>query len=740
MADNMYRVGIGAESASFENAMKRMEDSVSRVTSAMETKLAAASERGFGRLEKKIGAVVKGLGAYISYRAIEDVTTAALKQERAIGEVAAAYQSWGMYSDELMNRTLGLANEMQKVANVEDEVVESGIALMTNIGKLSGDQIPAATRAAIGMASAYKMDVTTAFNLVGRAAAGNTQMMARYGIVLGEGLSPQEKFNALLEKGARWFEIAKANAGDSLGRFQQLGIQLGELKEALGGLATTPFVISGIEVVTYAVRQLTDYIGNMGISLTLIGTEFEKMAAKASAGLTQAGLAAGQIPGAGRAGITPESIQKSLDERLAAIDRKALDAVNAWEAKQNARMKALGNRPIAPAAGGGEVETGGKYQDWRRERAEEILKSYIPGERAFAPIMPQIGAPVGFKGRYEADVGFNVETPKLPGKWGFEMPALGMNAGNWLEIENQNREEDIERQKEHDDELLDIQARTADMRIRNTMTGYDQERALSETAYAAQRDDLVRRYGESSEAVKALEELHAEEIAGIGIRAAEETAQAWEGLGNRIADTMMYAMMESGNAMENIASAFKAMLTNMAAQMAAKAAVFGFLNFLSGGMFGGVTGGIGKFVLGNIFRAEGGPVEANRPYIVGERGPEVFVPGKAGRILPDHSPAPFFQEDRRQKTEDRISPAPLIKGGYAEPLINVNPIISAPAPMSAPGNVTNDNSNLTINFHITGEKVRELASVGDKRKLAQAMRELLHEGYLTKEDFRNVRS
>jgi len=34
-------------------------------------------------------------------------------------------------------------------------------------------------------------------------------------------------------------------------------------------------------------------------------------------------------------------------------------------------------------------------------------------------------------------------------------------------------------------------------------------------------------------------------------------------------------------------------------------------------------------------RANGGPVSANRPYLVGEEGPEMFVPGKSGTIIPN---------------------------------------------------------------------------------------------------------
>ena len=38
-----------------------------------------------------------------------------------------------------------------------------------------------------------------------------------------------------------------------------------------------------------------------------------------------------------------------------------------------------------------------------------------------------------------------------------------------------------------------------------------------------------------------------------------------------------------------------------------------------------------------FFKAEGGPVAGNQPYIVGEKGPELFVPRGAGTIVPNHA-------------------------------------------------------------------------------------------------------
>jgi hypothetical protein len=65
---------------------------------------------------------------------------------------------------------------------------------------------------------------------------------------------------------------------------------------------------------------------------------------------------------------------------------------------------------------------------------------------------------------------------------------------------------------------------------------------------------------------------------------------------------------------------------------------------LGGGIGGGVGGGGGGLlnlggilgaVLGLPGRATGGLVSAGRGYLVGERGPELFVPNSAGRVEPD---------------------------------------------------------------------------------------------------------
>lgn len=57
----------------------------------------------------------------------------------------------------------------------------------------------------------------------------------------------------------------------------------------------------------------------------------------------------------------------------------------------------------------------------------------------------------------------------------------------------------------------------------------------------------------------------------------------------------------------------------------------------------GGAGAVGATGIGSLlgFRANGGPVSGKAPYIVGERGPELFVPSVSGNVIPNNQMASF---------------------------------------------------------------------------------------------------
>jgi len=100
-------------------------------------------------------------------------------------------------------------------------------------------------------------------------------------------------------------------------------------------------------------------------------------------------------------------------------------------------------------------------------------------------------------------------------------------------------------------------------------------------------------------------------------------------------DQAFNALANGENAFEGVKQALKRLLIDLA-----KAAALSLiLSAITGGVGGvGVNGakgflGIFKSLLGG--RANGGPVNSGGPYIVGESGPELFVPSSAGQIVPN---------------------------------------------------------------------------------------------------------
>lgn len=86
-----------------------------------------------------------------------------------------------------------------------------------------------------------------------------------------------------------------------------------------------------------------------------------------------------------------------------------------------------------------------------------------------------------------------------------------------------------------------------------------------------------------------------------------------------------------GDALSNLAKRFGDLLLSSAFDSLFQPASGG----SSGGLFGGIFSSLGSLFGGGVpGRARGGPVSAGKPYIVGEKRPELFVPGSSGRIIP----------------------------------------------------------------------------------------------------------
>lgn len=112
----------------------------------------------------------------------------------------------------------------------------------------------------------------------------------------------------------------------------------------------------------------------------------------------------------------------------------------------------------------------------------------------------------------------------------------------------------------------------------------------------------------------------------------EFAAEAARSMERSFSDFFFDAM--NGN-FDNLADSFLSTLQRMAADMAA-AEVMTAIAGAGYGQTGKVDAGsiLGTFF--SFFRAEGGPVTAGQPYIVGEKGPELMVPSSSGTVVPNN--------------------------------------------------------------------------------------------------------
>ena len=95
-----------------------------------------------------------------------------------------------------------------------------------------------------------------------------------------------------------------------------------------------------------------------------------------------------------------------------------------------------------------------------------------------------------------------------------------------------------------------------------------------------------------------------------------------------------FSQIASGaNVFESLGNAIKGVVVDLI-QAAIKALIFkAVMNLILPGS-GSATAGLGSLV-GSFggFRAAGGPVGQGQSYVVGENGPELFVPSNSGRIM-----------------------------------------------------------------------------------------------------------
>tara|TARA_R100000995_G_scaffold42468_2_gene19866 strand:+ start:1137 stop:3167 length:2031 start_codon:yes stop_codon:yes gene_type:complete len=108
---------------------------------------------------------------------------------------------------------------------------------------------------------------------------------------------------------------------------------------------------------------------------------------------------------------------------------------------------------------------------------------------------------------------------------------------------------------------------------------------------------------------------------------AEKMRNLYKSIGDSIQSGIVDALSAAVDGTKSLAEVAQGVLKDIGRTLIQ----FG-LNTFFNSLGSGGTGGAGG-ALSRLFKADGGPVAGGNPYIVGERGPELFVPGQSGQVV-----------------------------------------------------------------------------------------------------------
>lgn len=208
-----------------------------------------------------------------------------------------------------------------------------------------------------------------------------------------------------------------------------------------------------------------------------------------------------------------------------------------------------------------------------------------------------------------------------------EKDLIGLSAEELARLAAERRKE-LEIQTENA-KLENLIGETSDKRIQKSrenmlvLTRALEAGKISESTYLeAVTQEMDRMKDKSKETADAMTEFFKEAARGIQ-----------NSMSSFFFDFMQGKLSDLSGSIKNVID--KMVADMLAAQMAT--ALFGADFGKSGGSIGGLVGQFGSWWSGIGFREEGGSVQAGRPYVVGEKRPELFIPKTDGYIAPDVS-------------------------------------------------------------------------------------------------------
>lgn len=245
---------------SFEKAANKsltgIEKNVSKTNLAFSSFIgnlgANIATKGLSLAGDAIGSIVN----LISNDAIENSQSYA----DAILGVQNALELTGKATPEAIKGLDDFAQQIQATTKFGDDAVLSAAAYIQTLGRLDGEGLQRATKAALDLSAALGKDLSTTQELVAKAAAGNVSAFGKLGIRLEKGKTDAETFEkALAALEARFGGSAEKSVNSYSGAIAQLSNAFSSnLLKTIGDLIVqSPAVVGAIKGITKIINDFT---------------------------------------------------------------------------------------------------------------------------------------------------------------------------------------------------------------------------------------------------------------------------------------------------------------------------------------------------------------------------------------------------------------------------------------------------------------------------------------------------
>lgn len=202
---------------------------------------------GLASAKGKIVAVATAIASVLAGAFNKKAIEAAIEQEDAINRLNLALGRSGQFTQAFSQEMSTLASSIQAATGFADDAILSGAALLQTMSKLDKTNLKDATQAAVDLAAAYKIDVESAFTIVGRAVDGHVTQLNKMGIEVRRSSNDAEMFSNAMKaiQGAVGGAAAK-DINTFSGSIKLMRASFGDFLEEVGNITIKSPALIGV--------------------------------------------------------------------------------------------------------------------------------------------------------------------------------------------------------------------------------------------------------------------------------------------------------------------------------------------------------------------------------------------------------------------------------------------------------------------------------------------------------------